>query len=108
MKDEKRWVSSTLRQLAIELNAAKKRAKELGLFAEDRELLSCPSCGLVEDVDARGLLSTYVRPVGWDDPDFLFDAKLPPDTGLRSDQLGEGTFSCPACGGVVQEESDEL
>ncbi len=101
-------ISSTLRQLALELNAAKKRTKELGRFAEDRNLLSCPNCGLLEDVDFPGVLRTYVRPVEWDDPDLPQNFPQPPDTGLRFEQLGAEDFRCPACGTFVQPEPDEL
>jgi hypothetical protein len=107
VSDEKPLISSTLRQLAIKLNAAKKRARELGLFAEDRNLVSCPNCGLLEDVDFHGFLRTYVRPVEWDDPDLNLNPPLPPDTGLRFEQLGEEDFRCPVCGTTVQPEGEE-
>lgn len=100
MKDNKP-ISSTLRQLAMELNAAKKRAKELGLFAEDRELLACPGCGLLEDVDIDGFLLTYIRPAEWDDP--TLNIPVPPDTRLRFEELGETTFRCPICSTVIEE-----
>jgi len=34
-------------------------ALEAGVFLNDRELLRCDSCGLLEDVDIKGRLITY-------------------------------------------------
>jgi len=34
-------------------------AQEHGLFLNDRELLRCDSCALLEDVDIKGRLITY-------------------------------------------------
>jgi len=36
-----------------ELEQVKQQAKALGIFTDDRELLECPSCGLLEAVSAR-------------------------------------------------------
>ena len=46
--------------LAAELTKLKARAKALGVFTNERELLACPRCGLVEDVTCDGLLITYM------------------------------------------------
>ena len=46
-----------------QLEQAKQQARALGIFTNDRELLECPSCGLLED-DGRGSagdLSEYQR-----------------------------------------------
>ncbi len=45
-----------LHALATRLAGLQKRAKALGVFANDRELLECPRCGLMEDVTSIGLL----------------------------------------------------
>ena len=42
-----------------ELEEIKHRARALGIFTDDRELLACPVCGLLEDVAIMGLLITY-------------------------------------------------
>jgi hypothetical protein len=42
-----------------QLEQAKQQARALGIFTDDRELLECPNCGLLEDVTAEGLLVTY-------------------------------------------------
>ena len=70
-----------------QLQALQEQARRLGLFANDRELLECPSCGLTEDVLANGQLITN-RDVG------------EPDTGLRfiEPTTEDGPFACPACG----------
>jgi hypothetical protein len=45
-----------------QLEQTKQQARALGIFTDDRELLECPSCGLLEDVTAEGLLVTYQIP----------------------------------------------
>ena len=42
-----------------QLEQAKQQARALGICTDDRELLECPSCGLLEDVTTEGLLVTY-------------------------------------------------
>ena len=46
--------------LVQRLKRAKKLARKLGLFAEDRELLTCPRCGLAEDVDISNPESAHL------------------------------------------------
>lgn len=59
-------------EAAVErLEELKARARELGIFTHDRGLLSCPKCGLIEDVHIDGRLATC-----WPD-------RLGCDTGLR-------------------------
>ena len=66
-------------------------AREAGLFLNDRELLSCDRCGLIEDVDITGRLITYKS----DEAVF--------DSGMRFEK-GEGdTHLCPVCGAPVRE-----
>ena len=67
-------------------------AREAGLFIEDRELLSCARCGLLEDVGCCGLLMTY--PAG----------NPPVDSGLRFTKDKRGRYICPACGAVARTE----
>lgn len=79
------------------LNLAKKlikiyeEAKMLGIFTNDRELLECPICGLMEDVDINGKLFT------------VFKNEPYKDTGLNFKEVGnkENNFRCPNCGKVV-------
>jgi predicted RNA-binding Zn-ribbon protein involved in translation (DUF1610 family) len=83
---------NNIRQLASRLAALQEQARSLGVFVDDRELLECPKCGLLEDVAMSGLLITYCPP----------DAAK--DTGLRFKELSQGRFRCPACGSIVQED----
>ena len=41
-------------ELFQHLEKVRQQAKALGIFTDDRELLACPSCGLLEDVTAGG------------------------------------------------------
>ena len=84
-----------LHRLATELAAIQKRAKALGIFTDERELLHCPGCGLKEDVAINGILFTYREP------------DLGQDTGLRFRQLNQHTFRCPGCGQNVKEPTSE-
>jgi transcription elongation factor Elf1 len=76
-----------------ELEQVKQQARALGIFTADRELLECPSCGLLEDVTIEGLLVTY--------PKASADLK---DCGLRFSQVDETSFKCPSCGTKVTLE----
>jgi len=73
------------------LAAVQKQAKALGLFTDDRELLECPHCGLMEDVAINGLLFTYRQ------------SDLGQDTGLRFKKVKKQIFRCPSCKGLVTE-----
>lgn len=80
-----------LRALAAELVACQAKARALGLFVDDRELLECPKCGLQEDVTCQGqLITSKTDSVG-------------EDTGLRFEELSADSFLCPACGATVRE-----
>jgi hypothetical protein len=85
-----------LRELVDSLKEIHDRARELGIFVNDRELVICPRCGLIEDVAFDGRLMTY-KP---DDPSMT-------DTGLRFTFLGE-TCRCASCGHefTVEEPDD--
>jgi len=74
--------------LARKVKELQEQAKELGMFVEDRDLLSCPQCGLEEDVTFHGLL-------------IVSKASQPGvDTGLRFSEMdaAKHRFRCPACG----------
>jgi predicted RNA-binding Zn-ribbon protein involved in translation (DUF1610 family) len=86
-----RSVPRELVKLARKLAKIKARARALGIFTDDRELLECPNCGLLEDVTAKGLLVTY--PKGSADPK---------DCGLRFRPVDETRFTCPKCGTSVE------
>jgi hypothetical protein len=74
-----------------ELERVKRQARAIGIFTGDRELLECPSCGLLEDVTSEGLLVTY--------PKDSTDLK---DCGLRFRPVNETSFECPSCGSKVR------
>ncbi len=67
-------------------------ALENGLFLNDRELLSCDNCGLLEDVDITGRLITYKS------GEAIFDSRM------RFEKGEGGTYVCPVCGASVREE----
>lgn len=81
-----------LRQLASRIVALQAKARALGLFAHDRDLLECPDCGLLENVACGGQLFTC-RPESLND-----------DTGLRFEEISDDRFRCPACGAMVQTD----
>jgi len=85
MNNKAEWTASIL-PLAKELSRIYKRAESLGLFINDRELLECSKCDLIEDVTCSGFLITYHHNSdNWN------------DCGLRFEQLNEKIFRCPAC-----------
>jgi hypothetical protein len=63
MKKDSKLISS-IRPIARELMRIKKQAEALGVFTNDRELLECTGCDLVEDVTCDGFLITYHRNSG--------------------------------------------
>jgi predicted RNA-binding Zn-ribbon protein involved in translation (DUF1610 family) len=77
--------------LARQLEQVKVQARALGIFANDRELLECPNCGLLEDVTATGLLVTYSK-----------DSVDLQDCGLRFRPVDNTRFACPKCGTSVK------
>ena len=64
-------------------------ARQQGIFVDDRELLECSQCQLMEDVAFDGRLFTYMK----GDKDFK-------DIGLRFIELNQSRdlFKCPNCG----------
>lgn len=85
-----------LRALAAEVVGWQAKARAMGLFANDRELLECPGCGLQEDVTFSGHLITSPR------------VAVGRDTGLRFEELPRGGFRCPACGATVREPVSDV
>lgn len=83
---KKSTLSPELRELAGQLQALQKRARELGMFDNSRELVACPKCGLEEDVTCDGLL-VVTKP-----------QYRGLDTGLRFKEQRGGRFKCPLCG----------
>ena len=77
----------SLTVLARQLEQVKRQARSLGIFTNDRELLECPSCGLLEDVTTEGLLVTYSG-----------RSRSRKDCGLRFRPVDETRFACPKCG----------
>ena len=85
-----------LHALATQLAGLQKQAKALGVFANDRELLECPRCGLLEDVTSIGLLIT------------CRETALGEDTGLRFVPLADDIFRCPSCSQRVEVPAGEI
>jgi len=85
-----------LLELCHQLKEAQDRAKKLGIFVYDRELVICPRCGLSEDISFSGALMTCKA----DDPTFS-------DTGLKFTFQGD-ICRCPDCGHEfrVEENAD--
>jgi predicted RNA-binding Zn-ribbon protein involved in translation (DUF1610 family) len=86
-KSGKQGVMDGLTTLTRQLEQVKAQARALGIFTDDRELLECPNCGLLEDVTAKGLLVTY--------PKDSVDLK---DCGQRFRPVDKTRFACPKCG----------
>ena len=86
-----------LKPLARELQQLHKQMRALGLFPGDRPLMSCPQCGLMEDVLIDGRLITDR------------EGSLGQDTGLRfiEDEKGDETFLCPECGCAAVADDEE-
>jgi type I restriction enzyme M protein len=75
-----------------ELEKVKQQARAMGIFTDERELLECPCCGLMEDVTFEGFLVTYSKTCE--------DMK---DCGLRFSAIDieKGRYRCPACGAEI-------
>lgn len=54
-------LAQRIKPFAEDILRLQKQAKALGIFVNDRELLACPGCGLLEDVASNGSLMTYSR-----------------------------------------------
>ena len=84
-------VSREIVEIARQLAKVKAQAQALGIFTNDRELLECPNCGMVEDVMATGMLVTYQK-----------DSVDLQDCGLRFRPVGKTHFACPKCGTSIK------
>jgi hypothetical protein len=84
--EEQSVLARELHEFLDRFKALDDLAREFGIFVDDRELVECPRCGLVEDVAFDGRLISYKA----DDPSMR-------DTGLRFTFQGK-TCRCPACG----------
>lgn len=86
-------LANRLAPFVTRLRTLQEQARSLGVFPNDRDLLTCPSCGLAEDVLAGGQLITSA-------------SMGEPDTGLRFAEptVDDGPFRCPACGGEVRPQ----
>jgi hypothetical protein len=109
--DDQPKIDSTLHQLVLEVQALHKRAEALGMFIDDRELLTCAQCSLTEDVSFESKLYTYFRPneteilTGESSPE---EFVLSVDTGLHFEQVTPEQFRCPACGNLIDIEPNSL
>ena len=88
---KKTKIPPDIRALVKRIEQIKEQQRRLGLFCDDRELLSCLRCGFEEDVTFEG---------------FLIVTKLTSpgvDTGLRFSAVDEerGIYQCPGCGEEV-------
>jgi len=79
------------RSLLRKIKQVHRLAQKAGLFLNDRELLSCDNCGLLEDVDITGRLITYKS------GEAVFDS------GMRFEKGEGGTYVCPVCGSPARE-----
>jgi len=79
---------ASVEPFARKLLDVQRQARALGIFVDDRELLTCPKCGLTEDVLSDGRLITFSGSRG-------------PDSGLRfiEPTSADGRYTCPRCGG---------
>lgn len=87
-RSRKKGLSKELIRLVEALQKMKAEAKKLGLFAEDRDLITCSRCGLEEDVASGGMLMVTVPTNRY------------VDTGLRFSLVKKGgdLWRCPGCG----------
>lgn len=84
-----------IRQMAKQIAALQAQGRAMGLFPNDRDLLECTGCGLMENVACGGRFFTC-RPETLDD-----------DTGLRFQEISDGVFRCPSCGEAVREPDSD-
>jgi hypothetical protein len=82
-----------LYSMAEAINELNLKLTALGGFDHSRELLSCPACGMFEDLTDQGKLITA-------ESDYPGD-----DTGLRFTRLNEDEWECPDCGHLCRENT---
>ena len=90
-------LADSIGAIARRIGDLKAQARALGIFTADRDLLTCPKCGLMEDVLIDGRLVTY------------HEENSPEDTGLRFAESAQesGRFTCPECGGDVRSATSD-
>lgn len=89
---KKTLIADDLLKVVKQLVKINEEARALGIFVDDRELLVCPKCGLMEDIDSNGMLLT------------VFEKSQNKDTGLRFEEIKNSkTFRCPSCGNKISE-----
>jgi rubrerythrin len=86
-------LAQKIKPLAEEIMRIQKQARSLGIFVNDRELLECTGCDLVEDVAFDGSLMTYHR-----------HSNDMTDCGLRFEKMDKDKYRCPVCGTVLKAE----
>jgi hypothetical protein len=93
LPDELDSFVASVEPFARQLLDVQRQARALGIFVDDRELLTCPKCGLTEDVLSDGRLSTFYGSPGL-------------DTGLRfvEPTSADGRHTCPRCGCEARSE----
>ena len=83
-----------------------KQAEALGIFTNERDLLSCEKCKLSEDIAFNGILFTYVnkneevpqhRTVENDDTGFRF---------IEIEYLKK--YKCPKCGHIIEYTEEDF
>ena len=82
---------NNIRELATRIVALQAKARAVGLFTNDRELIECQKCGLLEDVIVTGQLITCRA------------SAFGRDTGLRFEELSQNRFRCPSCGSIIHQ-----
>jgi hypothetical protein len=92
-EDDRGFKMKGLTALVRELEKVKNQARALGIFTNDRELMECPSCGLMEDVTIEGFLVTCPK-----------DSKDRKDSGPRFIQTDNTHFKCPKYGARVKAQ----
>ncbi len=86
-RSRKKRLGKKLIALVRRLEEIKSAAEKLGIFVNDRELLSCPRCGVEEDIAIDGRLFVTAR------------INRERDTGLRFARVSENgdRWRCPWC-----------
>lgn len=89
-------LAKSITSIVRRLCKVQREARALGIFTGERELLTCPQCGLMEDVLIDGQLVT------------CREGSEGQDTGVRfvESHKRAGTISCPACGSDVVGDAE--
>lgn len=86
-----RTLLDKIRPLVQQIKDLHAECRAQGIFTNDKDLLTCPHCNLMEDIAIDGILITD------------FSEELGRDTGLRFKKLKSGRYRCPNCSFVVAE-----